>query len=374
MSEKIACLEDGIFSTSTIKRLENLYDREDEKGELEVLIKTNAWITLSGLRRTGKTTLARSVSLSLQDFYTIYINAWSMPSGPTLDAFLEALKDELLVFLEKSKFKKAISTVKRLGFLGVSLEFREKSQLKLLNVLRDSVAKKPLILIVDEAPYLFNDVKVGKFFTSLHDTISRNLIVIFTGSTISMVRIIEKNEDAPLYGRIDTEMKLEPFDEQTSRGFLIAGFEQCGIRVPKEVIDVSVRRLGGFPGWLALLGRIVVRSFILKKQVQLEHVLSQLEKNAFKVIYKEISKFLRGKKNIRGYLKILRVAAEEGDITISRMARLLRRDPSTAVFYAEQLMLHGLLKKVKNFYTIPDPIIRRAAMNPDFEKEIKIRL
>ncbi|MGQ4892853.1 MAG: AAA family ATPase [Candidatus Njordarchaeia archaeon] len=374
MVKKKTCLEEGIFSISTIKTLENVFDREKEKRVLKNLIESRAWITVSGLRRTGKTTLVRSISNTLSKFHTIYINAWTFPNVSPLNSFLEALKDELAVMLERNKIKRLLGTVKKLGFLGVSLEFREKSQLKLLNVLKETSTSNPIILIIDEAPHLFNDRNVERFLTALHDLTAPNLIVVLTGSTISMKKLIEESEESPLYGRIEEEIKLDPFDEINSRNFLVAGFKQCGVEPDEEILDMGTRRLGGFAGWLTLFGRIVVRKRLLGEEYNLEVIVSDLENEAFKLIYSEVARFLQGKKNIREYLKIIKLAAEEGDITISRIAKAIKRDPSTSVFYVEQLTTHGLLKKMDKYYIIPDPMIRRAALNPNFEKEIKIRL
>lgn len=55
--KKIPCLEDGIFALKTLKKIENIYDRDLEKKWLETMFASMAWFSVCGLRRTGKTTL-----------------------------------------------------------------------------------------------------------------------------------------------------------------------------------------------------------------------------------------------------------------------------------------------------------------------------
>jgi len=104
-----------------------------------------------GLRRTGKTTLVRSVASSIKGNLVVYINAWEFPSTESFDFFLERLKEELEEILISSKLKRILSSIKRISVLGVSLELKEKAKIKLVSAPKHLTARQPLMLIIDES-------------------------------------------------------------------------------------------------------------------------------------------------------------------------------------------------------------------------------
>jgi len=374
MVENIPCLLEGIFAAKTVKRRESVYDRDDEWKNLELFVKTRAWCTVCGLRRTGKTTLVRSVASSIKGNLVIYINAWEFPSTESFDFFLERLKEELEEILILSKLKRILSSIKRISVLGVSLELKEKAKIKLVSALKHLTARQPLVLIIDEAQVVLRHETAQKFLTALYDTLMPNFICILMGSVVSLKNALSTNEYRPLYGRIEEEIVLHPFDERLAKGYLIAGFNECNIEVPEEFIDEAVMRLGGFPGWLAMLGRITTRRMMMNKSINLGEIMKEIESDASQIIYGEIARLLRGRKNVNQYLRIIRECAEEGEITVSRASRIIRRSPSTTVFYLNTLVENGVLAKRDDYYIIPDPMIRRVARRPEFEREVKVRL
>jgi len=371
---KFSCLEEGIFALKTLKSVENIYDREEEKKWLEAAFKSRAWFSVCGLRRTGKTTLVRSIAHALKSFEVVYINAWELPEEHSFEVFLERLKDGIIDILKRQKLKSALRKVSKVSFLGVSIEFREKAQLKLISSLNDLVNKKPLVIILDEAPYLLTLSTAQKFFAALHDTFAPNLVVAFAGSIITLKYIYERDETMPLYGRVEEELILEPFDEYTSKKYLEAGFEQCNLRPSQELIEKAVLNLGGFPGWLTLFGRISARKLLTKGEVETDKILTELEKRASLTIIAEVAKFLRFKRNFKVYLKILKKIAIDGETTLTEISRAISRDPSTTTFYLNQLMLYGIIKKENKKYRIVDPLLRRIIQKPNFEREVKARI
>ena len=178
----------------------------------------------------------------------------------------------------------------------------------------------------------------------------------------------------PLYGRVEEELILEPFDEYTSKKYLEAGFEQCNLRPSQELIEKAVLNLGGFPGWLTLFGRISARKLLTKGKVETDKILTELEKRASLTIIAEVAKFLRFKRNFKVYLKILKKIAIDGETTLTEISRAISRDPSTTTFYLNQLMLYGIIKKENKKYRIVDPLLRRIIQKPNFEREVKARI
>lgn len=167
---------------------------------------------------------------------------------------------------------------------------------------------------------------------------------------------------------------LKPFDEIASRNLLKAGFEECNVPFDDEIIEEASLRLGGFAGWLTHFGRISVLKYLTGEKILFDNVLKQLEKEAILTIYSEIARALTERKRVTSYLRVLKYAAEMGEITVSTASKLLNKAPSTAITYLKHLVNRGLLKKENEIYKIADPIIRRAILRSEFEKEVKIRI
>ena len=62
-----------IFSTKPREKLEEIFDREEEINQMINLLQRNEWIALLCSRMSGKTSLAKAVSLSL-NYRVIYVD------------------------------------------------------------------------------------------------------------------------------------------------------------------------------------------------------------------------------------------------------------------------------------------------------------
>ena len=71
---KIGCLKNGIFAKSTLKPMTSVFNYEAEKQKIKMLSSAGEWITVSGLRRTGKTTLVRSTASSMDKYTVLYVD------------------------------------------------------------------------------------------------------------------------------------------------------------------------------------------------------------------------------------------------------------------------------------------------------------
>ncbi|MCD6514583.1 MAG: ATP-binding protein [Candidatus Odinarchaeota archaeon] len=369
------CLETGIFARTTLKPLKSIFNLEREKQVVKVLIESGEWFTVSGLRRTGKTTLTRSVANTL-DVYPIYINLWKRGTElVSTDFILEEIVKEIQEISKRSKLKKILKYIEKISFLGVSVKLRLENQIRLTRALEELCKDKRVVLIFDEAEEMRHDTTIFKYLASLHDELSPRLSAIFLGSVVSMKSLLSSSTLAPLYGRLGEEIVLKPFNEIDSRKLLRKGFEECNTEVDEELIVEASLRLGGFAGWLTNFGRLTVlerRKGV--KHPDLNKIIANLEEDTSKLIYEEIARILRGKKMISSYLKVIKFAAERGFITVSDASEILRKRASTAIVYLKQLVDYGIMTKSNSDYIILDPLVRRSALKPNFEKAVKIRL
>ena len=369
------CLEEGIFARTTLKPLNSVFNLDKEKRYIKVLVENGEWFTVSGLRRTGKTTLVRSV-ISAMDVYSIYINLWGRTSERiTLDIILEEITKMIKELAEKGRLKEILKYIDKVSFIGVTIQLKTKNQSALIETIKRLTKKKRVVIIIDEAEEMISDAKVFKFLAALHDELAPSLSVVLLGSVVSMKKMLSSSVSSPLYGRIGNEIILKPFDEANSRELLRAGFEQCNFQVDEELITEGALRLGGFAGWLTSFGRTVVIEHQKGADIKnIRDILETLENDAAKMIYEEIARILYGKKMLRGYIKIIKAAAENGYITVSEGAKIIERKPNTTLNYLRALVNNGILIKEKDFYKIADPLVRRVALKPNFESEVKLRL
>jgi len=369
------CLENGIFARTTLKPLSSIFNLEQEKKTVKTLIENGEWFTVSGLRRTGKTTLVRSIINTLE-VYPIYVNLWRISvENINLDFLLEEISKEVQRIAELGRLKELLKSIEKVSFLGVTISLKTQNQIILTNALRQLCEKKKVVLVIDEAEELIHDPHAFKYLAALHDDLAPKLSVVLLGSIVSMKKLLSSTLTSPLYGRVGTEIILKPFDEHNSRRLLKSGFEECNITVSEDIIIEGAIRLGGFAGWLTSFGRLITLAINNGNlNPDIDEILKELEEDSSKIIFGEIARMLYGKKRIKYYLKILKFAAESGSISVSDSAKIIRKVPSTAITYLQQLVESGIMIKENGEYKIIDPLVRRVALRSDFENEVKIRL
>jgi len=373
-SKRMKCLQDGIFAKSTLKPIESVYNYNNEKEKIKLLISAGEWLTVSGLRRTGKTTLVRSTVSAMKETNTLYVDMWGVEEKREFDIFLERLRLEIKKIADRNRLKSILAKIESISFVGIKVDLRIKGEFTLIETLEKLSDKSKLVLILDEAQVALSSKKVTEFLASLHDRLAPNFSVIMVGSVVSMKNIISSKKVMPLYGRIGDEIVLEPLTPEKARNFLISGFEECGVSINEEIINAGVNIFGGFAGWLNWYGRRVVLELLSGKEIRPYNIIEIVEKEAQDQIYDEIARLLQNRKNIRTYLKIIKKTAIDEFVGISDLASFVKKDPSTVVFYLNHLLDMGLIKKEERYYTISDPMIKRLAKKPEFEKEVKIRI
>lgn len=163
--------------------------------ELEWLEKTyqnmqNSFLVLYGRRRTGKTELIKQFSKNKSH---VYFLTGMKPEKENIHDLQNLMGD----FLEDAVFKK----IQFRGWEDLFIEFIKKT-------------KKPVIIAIDEFPYLIEENKaIPSVFQKIWDECLKNekVMLILCGSSIGMMETHVLGYKSPLYGRRTGQWKLEPF-------------------------------------------------------------------------------------------------------------------------------------------------------------------
>ena len=367
------CLKDGIFSRTTLKPLSSVFNFDNEKERVKLYITNGEWFVVSGLRRTGKTTLVRSVSESLK-VIPVYVNLWEIHGEKKEALVLEKIVSELKEKARKMKLKSLLSRVQKIEFLGLSIDLRERNKSRLEKILLDISNKERIVIILDEIQVMQGEKDFFEYLAAIHDITAPNISVVFLGSIVSLKQMLEENYAKPLFGRLGEEITLSPLKSYEARVMLKRGYEQCGVKIDEELLIEASSRLGGLPGWIANFGRLSVLDYSIKGEIDVDKIYERLIEEAKHVVYDEVARAITGRRNLRGYLTILKYLGENGEITVTKTANLIDKKPNTALIYINRLVKMGILTKVRGRYVVSDPIMREVLAEKNMEKEVKLRL
>ncbi len=167
-----------------------LYDRERELNKLEEAYRsaTKEMVVIYGRRRLGKTTLLRSFANRYKSFF------FSCPMS-TEEEGLRLFQQQLLDCFNDSSLEDMI-------FPGWP---------EALRYLFDRASRAGFPVILDEIPYLFRSVPgIDSHIQHLWDAHEGTLKLIFSGSTMSVMRERMFGAQAPLYGRRTGQIQFSP--------------------------------------------------------------------------------------------------------------------------------------------------------------------
>ena len=152
-----------------------------------------------GRRRIGKSTL---ISEFIKDKKSIFYTATKVGKERNLELFAKQILDELAPDLSNITFN-SLETV--FDFIG------------------NSIKEEKLILVIDELPYWADkDEALLSILQKYIDTVwkDKNLKIILCGSSLSFMENKVLSEKSPLFGRRDSQIKLEAFDYLDSAKFV----------------------------------------------------------------------------------------------------------------------------------------------------------
>ena len=308
-----------------ISEMETL-EREYRRDEASMVI-------IYGRRRVGKTELIRYF---IKDKPALYFLATEEAEAMNREAFKEQVAD----YLDSDLMR------------GSSIDRWELIFQQLVMGLGD----KRMVIVIDEFQYIGkNNPAFLSVFQRVWDTIlSRaNVMVILSGSLVSMMMDQTLNYDAPLYGRRTAQIRLRPINFAYYHDF----FDN---KLTEEELIKCYSLTGGVPKYVDMFQyssdwREAVRCSILNSSNYL------FEEPNF-LLQKEV-------KDIGSYFSILRIVAA-GNHKLSKIAAMLQQKQTNLPRYLKVLTDLDLLerevpvtesnpdKSKKGLYQIRDAFIR----------------
>jgi AAA+ ATPase superfamily predicted ATPase len=342
----------------------DLYDFEEELKTLSRYL-GEPLIVVSGLRRTGKTSLVLTalnesdkpyVFIDLREGFASWRELYSLISR----SFSEFVERASRWGKVREVFLKLVSRLRGVSVLGFEVSVNwlpEKRPLlgELFDVL-DEVGERTgekVIVVFDE--FQRSQGPVG---ASLHGAIAhsydfhRNLSFVVTGSEMGVLYGILENPENPLYGRAYLEVRTRKLSREESLDFLNRGFEETGVKAGNEV-ERAVEELDGIIGWLTYYGYLKVSG-----RGDFDSVMNE----AVELAKRELESFL-ARRVSRRYRVVLKLLAE-GVTEWGRLKRAIENyegvELSDRVLYEvlQGLRKHSIIDDENKF---TDPVVRRAA-------------
>ncbi|MEM2452400.1 MAG: ATP-binding protein [Candidatus Methanomethylicia archaeon] len=348
------------------KRLKkDIYDFDDEFHRLRNAI-GQPLILVSGLRRTGKTSLVLSVLEDCNVPY-MYVDLRStIGSRRDLYSFISSGVSELLAWGSRWKsfqetILKFLRVVRGVSISGFNVELswgRDRPLLtELFTILNDAAYEhnSKIVVVFDEIQNAFGIV--GRILQNAmayaYDHL-RNLSFIISGSEMGVLYGFLKDPKAPLFGRAYFEVKTRRLRREEAIDFLIKGFEEYGVEPPKSEIEEVVNMFNGIIGWLTYYGYSKCfggRSY------------RDIWNDAIELARLELENFLRFRVSRSRYIVILRALAQ-GVVEWGKLKRFLEdiegRGVSDRVLHDILITLrrHSIIDEDNKFM---DPLIKEAA-------------
>ena len=306
--------------------------RKSELSKLDAeYIRDSSFVGIYGRRRVGKTTLFKEFLKEKTAFYFLATEELESQSMKRLAGVVARTTKNTL--LQKAVFTDWVD---------------------LFQVIADYKPEEKNVLGIDESPYL---VKINSAFPSILQNVwdeilkDSNVMLILSGSFISMMQKHALSYDSPLYGRRTAQMRLAPLPFTDIYAVQKMPFDQA-------VEQYAVT--GGIPKYLEFFEP----GEDLYRQIQ-EVVLS---KNGF--LYEEPNFLLKDEvQSANSYFSIIRAIAD-GNHKLGKIAGALGMETSSLTPYLSTLIDLDFLKKAtpvteknpeksrKGLYFISDYFIR----------------
>jgi uncharacterized protein len=335
-----------------------LYGRDAELELLVHLVEEGRWAVVLGPRMVGKTSLVKAATHQARR-PTIYVNLWGVRGG---EGLLRALLDGLNA--NKPLLKRTRNALRRItGFsiagTGLTLSPSPRpmgAMADMVRIINEEARRSVIVLdeVQELAPVSGPFLKVlARIFNTQSD-----VVFLFTGSYFGILRtLLEPTADSPLFGRPPARVQLEPFNRETSVGFLMRGLREYGIPANQEELgSVIDRSLDGIPGWLTLFG-----NHLAVQRMSLEAAERATLDEGKKVARSELAHFLSSRDR-ETYWQVLRVLSSGASWTELKRSMASRKgaavNDNSVGSVLRSLRNAGLIVETGHQYRIRDPMIQ----------------
>ena len=133
---------------------------------------------------------------------------------------------------------------------AVEIRWKGREQVSIAELL-DRLNEKRAVIAFDEAQRLRGPLSSEVLNALAHSyDFEHNITFILTGSEVGLLYDFISFEDpsSPLLGRYFYEVAIDRFSRGGSMEFLIRGFRELGIDVPRHLLEDFVELFDGIPG------------------------------------------------------------------------------------------------------------------------------
>lgn len=280
-----------------LKSLQELYDKDG----LSMMI-------IYGRKHIGKTTL---IAKFIEDKKAIFYTATKVGSEKNIELFSKQVLSTLMPSINNIKFE--------------SLE-------AIFDFINQSVGNEKIVLVIDELPYWAEkDEALLSVLQKYIDTIwnNKNIKIVLCGSSLSFMENKVLCEKSPLFGRRDSQIKLESFDYLDSAKFV------GNYSYEDKAICYGIT--GGVAKYLSMIDA--------NKSID-ENIINLFFKtNGY--LYDEVKNLL-----IQEFTDITLVnniieQIASGENTVNAIANKVKERESTILYSLEKLISVGLVEKIK---------------------------
>jgi len=353
-----------LFDPRPKTRREDLYDF-DEELEKFVNALSEPMVLVSGLRRTGKTSLiltglnvsgAPYIYLDLRECARSYADLYKLISR----GFTEFAKrwSDL-----RDHFLRALSRLRGVSIAGIEISFswspRERPLLtEILDAVNDFAERigRRVVVVFDELQSVRGAMGAVLQSALAHSyDFNKSVALVLAGSEMGVLYNILQNPESPLYGRAYIEVRTRKLSYSEAVDFLTKGFTEAGVSIGRDEIEEAAKELDGVIGWLTYYGYLRSRG---------AGGLEQVVREAIALAKNELESFLKTRVSSGRYKAVLKLLAQgvRGWGELKReLERLEKKEISDRV-------LHDILKELKRHSIIDesneftDPIYKRASL------------
>lgn len=249
------------FDTRPKEERRLMFGREKEFTDVERDLRSGFWPVLLGPKRVGKTSIMKVI---VKENAGIYVDASTSVTAANLGT---RLIDEV----ESGRVKVGV----KLDFVVIKAEL-SRQPIRTLEGFLKKIGEK--IVAIDEAQNL-NDPMLPRLFSVVYN--EAKVKMMFSGSEKGLLKRFSGSQ---MLGRPVQNEEIRPFDSDTARGFLQAGFDSCRVSYEEREVEDAVSAFAGIAGWLSYYGAKRADGMNHKKAI------SQVREAAREVVQKELSK------------------------------------------------------------------------------------